>query len=154
MKQAAAMPIRRAGFWLIELLFVLGLLGIVAILATKLFTATIRLGQDATQAQNHAATLDSISAVLRSDLWAAAKFEVAADGRRATIAGGKEEVTWSIDGETMTRLEKDSPTPRRWSIAKETTFDADGAMLVLRLPAGGGEARFVRQTQILARLWP
>jgi type II secretory pathway pseudopilin PulG len=142
------------GFWLLELLFVIGLLAIVALIATKLFGATIRLGHDTAETQNHAATLESLSTVLRSDMWGSTKFDLADEGRGVTIKlPGERTIAWSIADETLTRREKDGP-PRRWAIAKETVFAADGPLLVLRLPAGGGEARFASEVQLIARLAP
>jgi type II secretory pathway pseudopilin PulG len=144
----------RAGFWLLELLFVIGLLAIVALIATKLFGATIRLGHDTAEAQNHAATLESLITAIRSDMWGAAKFETADEGRTVTLnLPGERTIAWSIADETITRTEKDGP-PRRWAIAKGTIFAADGSLLVLRLPADGGEARFASERELIARLAP
>ena len=143
----------RAGFFLYELLFVIGLFAIVGLMMTRLFGATFRLGQTATAAQDHANTLDAVSSALRSDAWSATKFELTGDRSVTFREDGDRTIVWSINGETLTRKENDSPV-RRWTIASGSTFAADGVALVFRLPAGGGEARFASQTQLLGRLAP
>jgi Tfp pilus assembly protein FimT len=142
---------RRAGFFLYELLFVIGLMAVVGLLSMRLFVATFRLGQAAVEAQNHANTLDSISAVLRSDVWSTTKLDVS-EGKTVKLQKGENRtIVWTVADDTLTRQENNSP-PHHWTIVKGIAFASDGGILVLRLPDRGGEARFASEVQLIGRL--
>ena len=135
-----------------ELLIAIGILGVFALAATRLFYATIRIGHATAQQQDAAGSFDAALGVLRADAWSAP--EIAAANETAAKLGN---VTWTINSTTLTRDAGDNSRPRTWPIAKGTTFIVvDGTSLVLRVPAAfgerGGDVRLVSQARVLSRL--
>ena len=138
-------------FTIAELLFAIGILGIFGLLATQVFYGSFRVSRATAQQQDAAGSFDSAVSVLRSDVWTAP--EIAAPDP-ATVKLGK--VTWTIKDDTLTRDAGDDSRPRTWPMPKGTSFAADGAALVLRVPAStgerGGDVRMVSEPLVLQRL--
>jgi type II secretory pathway pseudopilin PulG len=146
---------RRAalGFTISELLIAIGILGIFGLVATQLFYSSFRVSHATAAQQDAAGSFDSAVSVLRSDVWTAP--EIAAPDARTAKLG---KVTWTIKETTLTRDTGDGARPRTWPMPKGTSFAADGAALVLRVPAAagecGGDVRMVSESQLLSRLKP
>ena len=144
---------RRRGFWLVELLILLGMLGLIALAGGRLFSTAIRLGHDSAQAANAAASFDALDSVLRHDVWSAREMAAGDDGAAATLNSGEKKITWTIHNETLTR--DDGQGTRTWPISAGSAFTIDGPSIVLRLPATrtfrGGEVRWTSQAMLLAR---
>src|SRR5947208_14525702 len=62
-------------FSLTEMLFILALLSIASLLATRLFAGSMRVIRTAPEAQNYFAAVDRLAATLRRDVWAAARID-------------------------------------------------------------------------------
>jgi type II secretory pathway pseudopilin PulG len=147
----------RRGFYMLEMLFVLTLLGTVAYAGEKLFESTLRAGQAAARAQNDANSFDTAVATLRADTWAAGIIE-SSDPKHATLKlPGERAIAWSLEGDSLTRTEANQP-PRRWTITDGSTFTALDFELVLRIPrtktSRGGEVRLPAQVLLIRRLAP
>jgi type II secretory pathway pseudopilin PulG len=155
---------RPVAFALVELLVLLGILGLLALAGGRLFESTIRLGHASATAANSAASFDAMSAVLRRDAWAAAEVSISDDKQTATLAPRGAEagadarpIVWTIKPDSITRDDgTPGAGPRGWPLpAPATTFALDGATLVLQLPAtktfAGGELRVTSQLMLLAR---
>ena len=144
---------RSRGFWLIELLILLGMLGLIALAGGRLFSTAIRLGHDSAQAANSAASFDAMDSVLRHDVWSAREIKTGADAAAVTLNSGEKKITWTIRNETLTR--DDGEGARSWPISSGSSFAIDGPSIVLRLPATrnfrGGEVRWTSQVMLLAR---
>lgn len=148
----------RHGFFLIELLILLGILGLIALAGGHLFNTTIRLGHSAAEAANAAASFDAMLAALRSDAWSAGDISISADGTVATLKppGSAAPIVWTVGGSTISRT--DAGQTRSWPVAAGSTLGVDGPSLVLRMPATkhvlGGEARVTSQVLLLSRRSP
>lgn len=144
---------RRRGFWLIELLILLGMLGLIALAGGRLFSAAIRLGHDSAQAANSAASFDAMDSVLRHDVWSAREMTTGDDGSAVTLNSGEKKIVWTIRNETLTR--DDGEGMRSWPISAGSSFAIDGPSIILRLPATrtfrGGEVGWTSQAMLLAR---
>lgn len=141
----------RRGFTLPELLVAIGLLAVFAVAATRLFHATIRVGHTTAQQQDAASSFDAAMTVLRNDVWTAAAIAVP-DPTTAKLGT----VTWTINETTLARDAGDGGRQRTWPAPKGSTFVADGASLVLRVPSTsgerGGDVRMVSEAAILTAL--
>jgi type II secretory pathway pseudopilin PulG len=149
---------RSRAFTITELLIAIGILGLFGAVATQVFYATFRVSSATAKNQDAAGTFDSAVTALRADAWVAG--EIAAPDP-ATAKLGK--VTWTIRDSMLTRDaggDRDRPgtQPHSWPIPAGTTFVADGASLILRVPATsgerGGDVRMVSQSLVLSRLSP
>jgi type II secretory pathway pseudopilin PulG len=144
---------RRAalGFTISELLIAIGILGIFGLVATQVFYSSFRVSRTTAEKQDAAGSFDSAVSVLRSDVWTAPEIAAPDPG---TAKLGK--VTWTIKDTTLTRDTGDGARPRTWPMPKGTSFAADGASLVLRVPAAtgerGGDVRMVSEPLVLQRL--
>jgi len=138
-------------FTLTELLFALGILAIFGLATTQLFYATFRVGHATAQQQNAASAFDSAVSALRADAWIAPEITTP-DPATAKLG----ELIWTINETTLTRDAGDGARPRTWTAPKGMTFAADGASLVLRIPAApgerGGDLRLISEPMTLAKL--
>ena len=149
---------RSRAFTITELLLALGMLSIFAIAATQVFYATFRAGNAAAASQDAAGTFDSAVSALRADVWMAG--DIAAPDPATAKLG---QVTWKIDHARLTRdaggdHDRPGAQPRTWPIPTGTSFVADGASLILRVPSTngerGGDVRMISQPLVLSRLSP
>ena len=144
---------RHLAFTIPELLFAIGVLGIFALAATRLFHSTMRISFAAAEQQDAAGSFESALAALRADAWSAGEI---ASPDPATARLGK--VTWSVKETTLSRDAGDGCRPRTWPAPAGVSFAAEGATLVLRLPPpksgerGNRDVRVVRHTLLLSRL--
>jgi type II secretory pathway pseudopilin PulG len=141
-------------FTISELLIAIGILAIVGLVATQVFFASFRVSRATAAQQDAAGSFDSAMSVLRSDVWTAA--EIAAPDASTAKLG---KVTWRINDLMLTRdAGGDGAQSRTWPMPKGTSFVADGASLVLRVPAAtgerGGDVRMISESQLLSRLKP
>ena len=105
MNKTSKPPPRRRGFWLLELMTVLVLLAEFALIATRLFAATLQLTRGAGEARNATASIDAGIAALRADVWAAGTISTTNPQAVALKLPGGRTVIWSINGDRLTRLE-------------------------------------------------
>jgi prepilin-type N-terminal cleavage/methylation domain-containing protein len=149
---------RCRAFTITELLIAIGILGIFAAVATQVFYATFRVGAASAKNQDAAGTFDSALSALRADAWVASEI-AAPDPATAKLA----KITWTIKDSVLTRDAGGNPDaagarPRTWPVPAGTTFVADGASLILRVPTTsgerGGDVRMASQSLVLSRLAP
>ena len=149
---------RYRAFTITELLIAIGILGLFAAVATQVFYATFRVGTATAKNQDAAGTFDSAVSALRADVWITG--EIAAPDPSTAKLG---KITWTIKDSTLLRDpggDHDAPGdhPRTWPLPAGTTFVADGASLILRVPTTsgerGGDVRMVSQSLVLSRLAP
>jgi prepilin-type N-terminal cleavage/methylation domain-containing protein len=90
---------RRCGFLMIEIMVALALLAVFALIASRLFTASIRVIGRSSQQIDAMVRFDGMMRALRADVWSAERIEEVADGSlrlRSPVAG---DVRWTIDTE-------------------------------------------------------
>jgi type II secretory pathway pseudopilin PulG len=145
--------VRPRGFWLIELLVLLGMLGLIALAGGRLFETTMRLGRSSADAANAAASFDAMSSTLRRDAWSAAEMAVEGNGAVAKLKSGDAVVVWTIGQDGSIARDDGRGGPRAWSASAGSTFALDGPSLVLRLPETkafrAGEVRATSQVHLL-----
>jgi Tfp pilus assembly protein PilX len=127
----------RTGYSLTEILFVLGLLTIFAVVATRLFGSTVRIMYASADEQNTTSALDSAMRALRGDAWNASTLATP-DPHSLRIAQAEQSVEWSIDQEgnliRSTHPAKASATAQRWpGLGRHLAFESAGAAVNVRV---------------------
>ncbi|MEO6436392.1 MAG: hypothetical protein ABIP55_11635 [Tepidisphaeraceae bacterium] len=148
-------PLR--GFALLELLILLGMLGLILLAAGRLFESTIRLGHATGEAANAAAGMEALSSALRADGWIANELRVSQDTFATLVQPGDgamtRAITWTIKPGSITRT--DGTDVRQWPIVEGATFAIEGPSLILKLPPtktfAGGEVRVTSEIQLLSK---
>lgn len=148
-------------FLLVDLLFVVALIGFFMLMAAELFSATIAVPRKAESAQNTMLQMDSVLRRMRGDVWAAVAVELDGD-RTATLrrADGTQ-VTWRVgDDGGLSRLVDPAPSatndPVNWKVRdlRLTFSPADcGVAVHAEMPARHQREEFlmVSQVQLLRR---
>jgi prepilin-type N-terminal cleavage/methylation domain-containing protein len=143
------------GFTMIEVLMVLGLLGIIMLVSDRLFVAGMHASSSSAQVQNHAMALDSAISALRADCWFAQK--MTATPTRATLAppGAAEPITWTTTSGTLIRHAPGTPD-RAWPISADVKFATDGPSLLLEIvpnkTTAAAQFRLINEVALLGRM--
>jgi Tfp pilus assembly protein PilX len=127
----------RRGYALVEILFVLGLLTIFAVVATRLFGSTVRVMHAAAEQQNTTSALDSALRALRRDVWNASSV-AATDAHTLRIAQAEQSVEWSVDADgnlvRSTRPASGPETRQRWpELRKHVSFQSSKAGVTVQV---------------------
>jgi|SRR4051794_7238164 hypothetical protein len=146
--------VRRRGIFLIEILFVLFFIGAIAVVATRLFVADVRIIRQAEAQQDRATLLDQQLAAIRADVWSAASVDVSGDGTRLTIHDGQNRtIQWELGPERVGRSTGDQSTsPRTWAASTypiRAERDATGVTLSWDEHTGGGTTRVRLPSQLM-----
>jgi hypothetical protein len=124
---------RRRGFTLMTMLAVLLLLGVGALLATKLFLASMRTTAAAQETHTRIVRFEGMIRHLRQDVWGAGAI-TAADASSLELRNGELALLWHIqpDG-TITRTTAGEPV-HRWALAPAVMrFEPGAAGLYLHI---------------------
>ena len=130
------------GFTVTEMLFTLAIMGVSAILVTRLFTGSMHVINSAPQSQNHFAAIDRMSASVRRDTWGATNI-AAPDTQTLVLSqsnGGK--VTWHFAGDSVSR--SDSEGEQHWPMDVSLSAAREGSQVVLKSRTND-ELRFTSQ---------
>jgi hypothetical protein len=132
----------------------IALLGVFAVVATRLIGTTMRLYREAGAAEGEARLVDSAIEQLRRDVWGAR--DVKPQGTQSVLitTGAGRIVSWQVDvSETLIRSERIDPKnaaepdlqadlapPRQWpEIGGRVAFEWDGAELIVQGADGGAD---------------
>ena len=138
------------GFMLLEMIAALILLTAFALVASQLFTWSMRVVREAPPAEEQLLSFDSMVEALRADAWSAERVQV--EDERTVRVG---EVRWAVtDDGAVVRTARDES--RVWpGVGTRVRFVADDAGVVVRvLDRGGAEAGrilVVSELQLLRR---
>ncbi len=147
----------RRGFVLMEMLTVIGLLGLIALSGGYLFSATVRLMHATGESRNSASSFDATIEALRADVWSATRIDAGSASEVTLHPAISKPVTWSI-GEAVVTRRAEGDVDRRWTLGTGATFSVDGIELLVKLPQTktqrGGEVRLPSQVQLLTRSVP
>jgi prepilin-type N-terminal cleavage/methylation domain-containing protein len=127
---------RPAGFFLLEMMICLALMGVGALIAMQVFHLTLRVWRETEKQQANESAIDSAVRQLREDVWGASSIEQHSDHHITieTANGTIVHWTWSAADSTLVRLPNGEAEPRRWSRFPGTlTFAVRGPTVVLRL---------------------
>ena len=116
----------RRGFVLVEMLFAILLIGVVAVIAARLFASTVRVYRQTTEATTRLRAQQQWLATMREDAWAATEIE-ADDAATFALADGA--ARWSSDGEWLTRSLDDDV--RRWPLSRPLRWHRDGRQWIV-----------------------
>ena len=121
MKRVRRHPQRDGGFMLLEMFVALILLTAFALVATQLFTWSMRILREAPQAQQEMTRFETMLDTLRADVWSAERIEVLDDQHLRLHLTDSGAVEWSLDRSTITRSGEapveasgDSNAPQTW----------------------------------------
>ena len=134
MKQTGQMR----GFTLIELLVSLALLAAFALVATRVFTTSMRAIDQSGRTQNMATRFDSMLYKLREDVWSAKNID-SADERALALTDAKGQlIRWTMgdDGSITRTIEQISETEVWPEVASGLHFLRNGASLRLHTQRG------------------
>ena len=125
----------KSGFSLLIMMLAIALLGVFAVVATRLIGTTMRLYREAAQIDAEARRVDEAMEQLRRDVWSARQATVAG-AQSATIDNGAGRgATWSVDPDgALVRSEPAAAeAPRRWpEVGGRMSFAWDGVALTVR----------------------
>ena len=128
---------------MVEMLFILVMLGVAGLMSARLFTASMRVIGSAPLAQDRSARVDRMSGILRKDVWNASKINCAPDAVMLIHPDGST-IRWRFTREGATRA-ADGAREQRWSI-EPIALESTGAMLRLRSKSSPDEPmEFVSQ---------
>ena len=119
---------RRRAFMLIEMIGALILLTVFALIATRLFTWSMRVTQEAPLAQQQIHAFDSMLEALRADVWAAGQVRV---GDEQSVSVG--DVSWTV-GDDGAVVQTAGDESRAWpGVGERVRFEVDDAGVVVRV---------------------
>jgi type II secretory pathway pseudopilin PulG len=149
---------RRPAFVLLEMMITVALFTVFSIVAFRLVSTTLRIGNEASRAEIAHRLFDAAIAHVREDVWTASVIDVHGPGGVTLDLGrdGGGKVTWSVaaDGSLVRTLDVPGADPARqnWIGAGDgVTFRADPAGVVLDLQHRGhdsGAYRLVSQVRL------
>lgn len=116
MKSTLSMRRFRRGFTLLSMLAVLVLTGAGALLATRLFAASMRVTASSQDTHTRTLRFDNMLDLLRQDVWGASAIEPV-DAQTLDLRHARSSVRWQIQANaTVTRTAPGEP-PHRWPLA-------------------------------------
>jgi type II secretory pathway pseudopilin PulG len=131
-------PPRRGGFMMFELLAAIILLGVFALVATRLFTWSMRVTAEAPQSEGQILLFDSMLEQLRDDAWTSANVRTI-DERSIDVNDGA--IRWAVGADgSVTRTSTGGET-RAWrAVGQRVRFEPDEAGVVVRVLDARGAA--------------
>jgi hypothetical protein len=135
-----------------ELLLVIGLLGVAGLLMTRLIGASMRVVRTAPQAQEQHQAVDRMTFTLRRDVWGAREI-VVSDARSIDLTQSDDShIRWQIKDDLAVRT---SPSGEQsWKISLPIRAEQQGPSLVLRTESNrdalNDEQRFLSQIMLAA----
>jgi len=136
---------KRSGFAILELLFVLALLGVFALLATQLFRASINVMHNAARTGESAMRFDSAMAVMRDDIFLSASTEMPDSNSLVVHRPDGSIVRWQTAGTEIQRTSGD--TIRQWNVDQKIQLRQQGQIVLLQ-PATGAELAMASALEI------
>ena len=107
----------RRGMVMIEMLMVIILLSTFALVATRLFSASMRVIDEAPAAHDAVSRFEQVARVLRTDVWGASRIEVSAGGSLLTArAGAAPPSQWQFDEDGLITRSRPGELPRHWRL--------------------------------------
>jgi len=134
---------RRNGIALIEMLYILALMGIVGLMSGKLFVASMRVIGSAPQSQDRSARVDRMTDFLRKDVWGAMKIDCAPGAVVLTQADGSA-IRWRFSYEGAARIGGDL-VEQRWSIERMHVESGGATLRLTSSSAPDAPMEFVSQ---------
>jgi type II secretory pathway pseudopilin PulG len=136
---------------LVELMFVLGLLAVVALVATQIFLFNMRTSAQLSRQHQAQAQFDQATAQLRRDVWGASSLESPGTQVLKLKHADGQEVTWHA-GKVLERT-SDSQD-RRWdALDADIAFEVHGPTAIIAVEPhksdAGGKLTLVSQTLLL-----
>lgn len=108
-------PVRRRGFMLLTMLVVLILLGVGALLASRLFLASLRTTAAAQETHTRAVRFDGMLRQLRQDVWSAGRID-SVDTQTFDLITSAGTVQWRFGADAaITRTALEEPA-HRWAL--------------------------------------
>lgn len=155
--RSASHPSRRSrsGVTLIEILFVLGIFGIFAVIASSIFSTTMKILHRANTDDASIRAMDSAMRRLRTDMWNATAVRSDAGGLAIDRPDGA--VRWSFDeAKQLVRStgEPATPSSQSWPVNKlRVTFDVKGPTVAIEVSDPSAQTvaseRLVSQVMLL-----
>src|SRR5437016_89653 len=96
-ERRCSMTRRRSAFTVTELLVAIGLFALIAVVASTLTWATVRVSHEAGYGQSAAQQFDGATRQLRRDVWAAESIDVKANHATVTFGDDGGSVEWTLE---------------------------------------------------------
>jgi len=124
----------KSAFTLIEMLFVIVLLGIAMPLQVRVFRTTMRVITDTPAFTNMQASIENMVASLRRDVWGATKIETPDPATIILTLSNGTTARWQLGADGVVRqIDGPNPaTPQRWLIPFALQAQRQGGALLLR----------------------
>jgi type II secretory pathway component PulJ len=147
---------RHRGVMMIEMLMLIIILGVFAVVATRMFVTLMKLNQQTAQVHTDTVRFDAAMRALRADVWSAT--QMSGSGSEMSLNGGK--VQWKVqkDG-TLVRVEQreGKRDEKRWEAGlPQLSFMVKGSSVVVTVTqtktTRGGELQLISATSLAERL--
>jgi len=123
---------RPGAYSLIELVMVLGLMGVFGLVAAHLWADTFALYSQYGIAQKRVCAYESALRQMRIDTWSASAIQLSDAGQAQLALPGRRSVTWRIDKTGALLREVNSAAAGHWDdVAGKLRFGRDGPCLLL-----------------------
>jgi prepilin-type N-terminal cleavage/methylation domain-containing protein len=135
----------RRAFALLELLFVLALLGVFALMATRLFYASVAVMRTAALSTESAMRFDSAMAAMRHDVFLSDSIQMLNPDSLEVHRPGGAVIQWETTGNELDRTADN--THHHWDVGQKIELRLQGNILLVR-PSVGGELAMASALEI------
>jgi prepilin-type N-terminal cleavage/methylation domain-containing protein len=136
---------KRSGFTVTELLFVLLLLGVFALMGTRLFYASVGVMQGAAKITESAMRFDSAMAAMQHDVFLSDSTEMLSPNSLTVHQPGGPAIQWQTAGAEIQRTAGD--THQQWNVGQKIDIRLQGQIVLIH-PAIGGELAMASALEI------
>jgi prepilin-type N-terminal cleavage/methylation domain-containing protein len=136
---------KRSGFTVTELLFVLLLLGVFALMGTRLFYASVGIMQGAAKITESAMRFDSAMAAMQHDVFLSDSTEMLSPNSLTVHRTNGSPVQWQASGTDIERTAGDAQ--QHWNIGQKIDIRLQGQIVLIH-PAIGGELAMASALEI------
>ena len=127
---------KRSGYMLLELMCVLGLLGVFALISSHLFKSTITVWHGAAVAGDSAMRFDSAMAVMREDVFLSDSTEMPDSNSLVVHQADGGVIRWQAEGSEIQRTS--GAAQRSWNVGQNILLRQQGKIVLVQ-PVTGGE---------------
>lgn len=136
---------KRSGYMILEMLCVLGLLGVFGLISSRLFQSTVTVWHGAAAAGESAMRFDSAMAVMREDVFLSDSTEMPDSNSLVVHQADDNVIRWQAEGSDIQRISGDAQ--RSWSVGQKIQLRQQGKIVLVQ-PVTGGELAIASALEI------
>lgn len=136
---------KRSGYMMLELMCVLGLLGVFALISSRLFQSTVTVWHGAAAAGDSAMRFDSAMSVMREDIFLSDSTEMSSSNSLVVHRADSGVIRWQANGSEIQRTSSDAQ--RSWNVGQKINLRQHGKIVLVQ-PVTGGELAMASTLEI------